>query len=162
MPDENVEAIGCFLEFQYTGDYNISKAEILPGGTDLSGAQLSQHARIYTLAEKLGLPTLKNLAHIKIHRVKCTPLCMLAYARWVYTSTPENHSIRQPIASSLANQIHVLRHEAAEAWEELCEVPRFAQDMLKIVLEKEEENTARYEVESSGKGSARKRLRSGI
>lgn len=68
--DEDLEAVGSFLEFLYTGDYFPRK---LPGSRDLerdastpevdeTGDQLLKHARVYTLAEMLGLPALKSLA----------------------------------------------------------------------------------------------------
>ncbi|KAJ6134313.1 hypothetical protein N7523_000635 [Penicillium sp. IBT 18751x] len=165
LPDENVEALGCFLQFQYTRDYTVPQTETLSEGRDPSGQQLLQHARIYTLAEKFGLPALKSLAHTKIHRVNGTPSGELAYARYVYTHTLKNDTtIRRPIASFWASRSHDLRHEVEEEWKNLCfEVPEFAFDVLTMVLDrKEKEKTDQSEVESSGRGSARKRLRRGI
>lgn len=120
-------------------------------------------ARIYTLAEKLGLPALKSRAHTKIHQVNGTPSAELAYARYVYTHTPaDDTTIRKPVASYWASQSHVLRHEVAEEWKKLCfEVPEFSYDVLTIVLDRKEKQS-QPEADSNVRGSARKRLRSGL
>ena len=63
-------------------------------------AGLLVHARVYTLAERLGLPALKSLAHSKIHRTTATAKGELAYARFVYKeSNPEDSTIRKPVAA---------------------------------------------------------------
>ncbi|KAJ5218303.1 uncharacterized protein N7498_000402 [Penicillium cinerascens] len=165
LSGENVEALVCFLQFQYTRDYTVPPAEIPSEGIDSSGKQLLQHAHVYTLAEKLGLPALKNLAHTKIHLIKGTPSGELAYARYVYTHTSKNDTaIRKPIASFWATRGHVLRHELKEEWKKLCfEMPDFMFDVLTIVLDrKEKEKTGQSEAQSSGRDSARKRPRSGV
>jgi hypothetical protein len=164
LPDDDAEALGCFLQFLYSRDYTTPETET-PEGTDSSGEQLLQHARIYTLAEKLGVAALKSLAHTKIHRVNSTPSGELAYARYVYTHTcKDDITIRRPVASFWASRSHVLRHQVEEEWRKLCfEVPEFAYDVLTIILDrKEKEKTGQPEAESSGRGGARKRLRSGI
>lgn len=116
-----------------------------------------RHARIYTLAEKLGLPALKNLAHGKIHKIKGTPAAELAYARYVYTHTPaEDTAIRRPVASHWANQAHVLRHEVGKDFRKLCiEVPEFNFDVMSIILDRMEKGGASDDI----RGSARKRAR---
>lgn len=165
LSGENVEALVCFLQFQYTRDYAVPAAEIPSEEIDSSGEQLLQHAHIYTLAEKLGLPALKSLAHTKIHLVKSTPSGELAYARYVYTHTSKNDTaIRRPIASFWATRSHVLRHGVKEEWKRLCfEVPDFVFDVLTIVLDRrEKEKTGQSEAESSGRDSGRKRPRSGV
>ncbi|KAJ5140591.1 hypothetical protein N7448_003999 [Penicillium atrosanguineum] len=155
--------------FQYTRDYTVPQAETPSEGTDSSGRQLRQYARIYTLAEKLGLPALKCLAHTKIHGLKGTPSDELVYARYIYTYTPKNDTtIRGPIASFWASCGHVLRYEVEEGWKKLCfEMPEFTYDVVTVVLdhprtEKEKEKTGQLEAESSGRGSARKHPRSGV
>ncbi|KAE8348168.1 hypothetical protein BDV28DRAFT_144190 [Aspergillus coremiiformis] len=171
LPDENVEAFGFFLQFQYTRNYAITLAdsypeqETLAGEIDDSGEQLLKHARVYTLAERLGIPALKTLAHSKIHRVNSTSHGEIAYARYVYTHTPaDDVTIRKPVASFWALRSHVLRHEAEEAFKKLClEVPEFSFDVLSMVLDhKEKRAQDKAESESIVKGSARKRLRSGL
>lgn len=62
LPDTDLEAMSCFLEYLYTGEYFPAK---LPNGSlttdpstpaiDEDGAQLLKHAKVYTLAEKLGV-----------------------------------------------------------------------------------------------------------
>lgn len=155
LPDENVDAFGCFLQFQYTRDYSVSRGDT---PTD-SGEQLLRHARIYTLAEKLRLPALKNLAHSKIHRIDSTPSDELCYARYVYTNTlADDIQIRKPIAHHWGQRSHMMRHEVGDDFKKLCiEVPEFAFDVLTHVLDRREK--ARESEESATKGSARKRLR---
>ncbi|GAQ06929.1 hypothetical protein ALT_4250 [Aspergillus lentulus] len=170
LPDENVEAFGCFLQFQYTHDYSASPADPpadqdVVGELDDSGELLLRHARVYTLAEKLGVPALKSLAHSKIHRINSTSHGEIAYARYVYTHTPvDDVTIRKPVASFWATRSHVLRHEAEEEFKKLClEVPEFCFDVLSLVLDQKEKRAQdRAETESGIKGSGRKRLRSGI
>ncbi|KAJ5815283.1 hypothetical protein N7474_007060 [Penicillium riverlandense] len=165
LPNENVEAFACFLQFLYTRDYSVSSSG--SPGTDASADEsenhLLRHAWVYTLAEKLDLPALKNLAHSKIHRVNSTPRGELLYARYVYTTTPaDDVTLRKPIARFWASQSHVLRHEVEDTFKKLCiEVPEFGFDVLTLVLDKTEKNN-HGNVEAGAKGSTRKRLRSGI
>ncbi|PLN77462.1 hypothetical protein BDW42DRAFT_3715 [Aspergillus taichungensis] len=168
LPEENVEAFGYFLQFQYTRDYSADS----PAGQDAAaedkddnGEQLLKHARVYTLAEKLGIPSLKTLAHSKIHRINSTALGEITYARYVYTNTPvEDATIRKPVATFWAHRSHVLRHEAEEEFKKLClEVPEFCFDVLGLVLDQKEKRALdRAETEGGVRGSGRKRLRSGI
>ncbi|KAE8157240.1 hypothetical protein BDV40DRAFT_292852 [Aspergillus tamarii] len=171
LPEEDVEAFGSFLQFQYTCNYDNSLPDVsndeeaAVGEIDNSGEQLLKHARVYTLAEKLGVPALKTLAHSKIHRVNSTSHGEIAYARYVYTHTPANDvTIRKPVASFWALRSHVLRHEAEEEFKKLClEVPEFCFDVFSMVLDhKEKRAQDKAESESAIKGSGRKRLRSGL
>ncbi|PYH95359.1 hypothetical protein BO71DRAFT_203098 [Aspergillus ellipticus CBS 707.79] len=171
LPDENVEAFGYFLQFQYTRDYSASQTELpteqeaVVGEIDDSGEQLLKHARVYTLAEKLGIPSLKTLAHSKIHRINSTSHGEIAYARFVYMNTPiDDVTIRKPVATFWALRSHVLRHEAGELFRSLCiEVPQFCFDVLSLVLDQKEKRAQdKAESESAVKGSGRKRLRSGL
>lgn len=130
-----------------------------PGETaeDKSGEELLRHARIYTLAEKLGLPTLQRIAHGKIHKVQSSPNAELSYARYVYTHTPTaDTTIRKPVATYWANQAHVLCQEVGDEFKKLCiEVSEFSFDVLNIILDRKLKNGLVDEV----KGSARKRRR---
>lgn len=97
LTNDDAEAVGCFLEFLYTGEYfprklaNSRELESDPSlpKVDDTGDQLLKHARVYTLAEKFGLEKLKNLAASKIHRVSSTAKGEIAYARYVYQYTPK-------------------------------------------------------------------------
>ncbi|KAJ5605902.1 hypothetical protein N7510_008683 [Penicillium lagena] len=165
LPNENIEAFGCFLQFQYTRDYSVSSTGS-PGpgaGADESENHLLRHAWVYTLAAKLGLPALKNLAHSKIHRVNSTPRGELLYARYVYTTTPAvDVMLRKPIARFWASRSPIRRHEVEDDFKKLCiEVPEFGFDVLTLVLDKTEKNN-QGNVEAGAKGSARKRLHSSI
>lgn len=72
---------------------------------DEDGSHLLKHARVYTLAEKLGMDELKTLSHSKIHRISSTAKGELEYARFVYAHTPkEDRIIRSPIATFWAHR----------------------------------------------------------
>ncbi|KAL3442133.1 hypothetical protein BJX65DRAFT_287407 [Aspergillus insuetus] len=164
LPEDDVEAFGYFLQYQYTRDYSPSQTDA-PEGADDNGEQLLKHARVYTLAGKLGIPALKSLAHSKIHRINSTSGGELAYARYVYANTADDDvTIRKPVSNFWAMRSHVLRHEAEEDFKKLClDVPQFCFDVLSVVLDQREKRAAdRAEVESGIKGSGRKRLRSGL
>jgi hypothetical protein len=132
---------------------------------DDTGDQLLKHARIYTLADKLGLPELKSLAVSKIHRINSTAKGEIAYARYVYGNTAaDDVTIRKPVAAFWATRSHVLRHDAGDEFRSMClEYPTFSFDILSIMLDqKEKRSHDRAEHEgSSVKGSARKRARAG-
>ncbi|CAG8233616.1 unnamed protein product [Penicillium salamii] len=157
LPEEDVDAFTHFLQFLYTRDYIIPESDAGASEADKSEENMLHHARTYTLAEKLGLPALKNLAHGKIHKIKGTPAAELAYARYVYTHTPaDDTAIRRPVASHWANQSHALRHEVGDDFQKLCiEVPQFSFDVLSIILDRKEKSNAHDDI----KGSARKRTR---
>lgn len=140
LPDEDMDAVGCFLEFLYTGEYFPKKVAgsraleedpTLPLVDD-TGDHLLKHARVYTLAEKFGLPTLRTLASSKIHCVSSTAKGEIAYAEYVYANTPEDDTtIRAPIASFWASRSHTLRAEAEPEFKALClQYPQFGYDVL--------------------------------
>ena len=161
--------MSCFLEFLYTGDYFPRK---LPGHAhaleadpslptvDTTGAQLLKHARVYTLAEKLGLADLQALASSKIHCVQSTAQGEIAYARYVYACTkPDDTTVRHPVAKFWAMRSHTLRAEAEKEFQALClEHPQFAYDVLTRVLDeklKRERDDKRYPaVSESGHGGS--------
>ncbi|MCJ1400971.1 hypothetical protein MMC11_004182 [Xylographa trunciseda] len=160
--NEDLDAVGCFLQYLYTGEYFPKKigdalesdpAQSMNGD---DGEQLLKHAKVYTLADKLGVMELKSLAHSKVHRVNSTARGELAYARFVYANTPRTDStIRKPIASFWGQRSHVLRHEAEDDFRALClEYPEFGFDVLSFVLDARE----RKGVEAEPK-SGRKRAR---
>ncbi|KAL8834828.1 MAG: hypothetical protein Q9170_003570 [Blastenia crenularia] len=167
MVDDDLDATSCFLEYLYTGEYFPHK---LSSGTlesdpsapkiDDSGAQLLKHAKVYTLAEKLGMPALKSLSHSKIHLITSTALAEIAYARYVYSHTTRSDlTIRKPVASFWGQRSHVLRHETEGSFRDMClEFPEFAFDVLSFVLDAEERRAQRRGDEEVGK-SARKRAR---
>ncbi|CAN8097335.1 unnamed protein product [Discula destructiva] len=145
LADEDIDAVGCFLEFMYTGEYFPKK---VPGSrvletdpsipkVDESGEQLLKHARVYTLAEKFGLPTLRTLASSKIHCVNSTAKGEIAYAQYVYQYTDDNDTtIRAPVANFWASRSHTLRAEAEPEFKMLClQYPQFGYDVLTRVLD---------------------------
>jgi hypothetical protein len=173
LPQESLDAVGCFLQYQYTGEYFPRRIATNPEGletdpsvpvVDDTGAQLLKHARVYTLAEKLSIPELKTLAHSKIHRINSTAVGEIAYARYVYGNTPSaDVTIRKPVAAFWATRSHVLRHEAEEDFRKMClEYPQFGFDVLSLVLDQREKRSAAREEETPVKGSSRKRMRPSV
>lgn len=144
LSSEDVDAVGCFLEYLYTGDYFPRK---IPGQRQLeqdpslpkvddSGDQLLKHARVYTLAEKFQMPALRHLASSKIHCVNSTAKGEIAYARYVYQYIPRDDShIRAPIVTFWAQRSHTLRAEAEDEFRSLClEFPQFGYDVLSMLI----------------------------
>jgi BTB/POZ domain len=173
LPEESLDAIGCFLQYQYTGEYFPRRIASNPDGletdpsvpdVDETGSQLLKHARVYTLAQKLGMPELKTLAHSKIHRINSTAVGEIAYARYVYGNTPATDvTIRKPVAAFWATRSHVLRHEAEEEFRQMClEFPQFGFDVLNLVLDQREKRSAARDEETPMKGGSRKRMRPSV
>ncbi|RDW65333.1 hypothetical protein BP5796_10025 [Coleophoma crateriformis] len=167
--DEDLDAMGCFLEFLYTGDYFPRK---IPGGrtlerdpaipaVDESGDQLLKHARVYTLAETLSLPLLKTLASSKIHCVDSTAKGEIAYARYVYAYTQKDDTtIRAPVANFWATRSHTLRAEAEDEFRQIClEFPQFGYDVLTRVLDDKLKRDKTEKMHPTPGGSSRKRPR---
>jgi hypothetical protein len=176
--DADVDAMGSVIEYLYTGEYfpkKTSSARDAPLEKDPrqpliddQGAGLLIHARIYTLADRLQLPDLKSLAHSKIHRTASTAKGELSYARYVYKeSTPEDTTIRKPVAAFWATRSFSLRHDAEPEFKAMClEFPQFSYDVLQLVLDQQEKIRHRNGDGESGSrgpqvvpGSTRKRAR---
>ncbi|KAK4041093.1 hypothetical protein C8A01DRAFT_45641 [Parachaetomium inaequale] len=169
LPGEDLDAMGCFLEFLYTGDYfpkkvpgqrTLEKDPSIPD-VDMTGDQLLKHAKVYTLAEKFGLTLLKNLASSKIHCVNSTAKGEIAYARYVYQFTAKDDtSIRVPVANFWATRSHTLRAEAEDEFRGLClEYPQFGYDVLTRVLDEKLKRERNEKMHPGAPGSARKRPR---
>ncbi|KAJ5730197.1 uncharacterized protein N7483_004705 [Penicillium malachiteum] len=161
LPSEDVEAFSSFLEYQYTKNYSVQiESDESSDGTDESGELLLRHARVYTLAEKLGMPKLKEEAHNKIHSVNSTPIGELTYARYVYTHTnTADVNIRRPVAYYWATQGHIIRHDLKDEFRLLCnEVPEFSYDVLSLMMDRKEKETT-MDLDSNVRSSARKRPR---
>lgn len=180
LVDENVEAVGSVIEYLYNGEYFPKRihpkekhSALEPDPTvpaqDVEGIALLRHARVYTLAEKFGIPQLKSLAHTKIHRTEATAKGEIRYARYVYQNTEaDDTTIRKPVAAFWAQRSHVLRHEAESEFKQLClEFPQFGFDVLSMVLDAREKKGEKAgplvqiggEVPSSTPASGRKRRR---
>lgn len=174
FPDDSLDAFGCFLQYQYTGEYFPRRLANVPDGletdpnlpsVDDTGEQLLKHARVYTLAEKLDIPELKTLAHSKIHRINSTAVGEIAYARYVYANTPaDDVTIRKPVAAFWATRSHVLRHEAESEFKAMClEYPQFGFDVLSLVLDQREKRAREREEDGTPGGSkGRKRMRPSV
>ncbi|KAF9693983.1 hypothetical protein EKO04_007766 [Ascochyta lentis] len=153
--DCDIDAMGSAIEYLYTGEYfpkKTSSARDAPLEKDPrqpvpddDGAGLLVHARVYTLAERLGLPDLKSLAHSKIHRTASTAKGELAYARFVYKeSNPDDATIRKPVAAFWASRSFSLRHDAEPEFKAMClEFPQFSYDVLQLVLDQQEKSRGR-------------------
>ncbi|GAW19116.1 hypothetical protein ANO14919_086000 [Xylariales sp. No.14919] len=168
LVSDEIDAVGCFLEYLYTGDYFPKK---LPGqrllepdpsfpDVDETGEQLLKHARVYTIAEKFGVDKLKSLASSKIHCVNSTAKGEITYARYIYQYTrKDDTTVRAPVANFWATRSHTLRAEAEEEFRSLClEFPQFGYDILTRVLD-EKLKRERNEKMTPGTGSTRKRAR---
>lgn len=169
LVDEDLDAVGCFLEFLYTGDYFPRKTAANPRElerdpatpkVDASGDQLLKHARVYTLAETLNLPALKSLASSKIHCVNSTAKGEIAYARYVYAHTAgDDTTIRAPVANFWATRSHTLRSEAEVEFRQMClEFPQFGYDVLTRVLDEKLKREKQDKMHPTP-GSSRKRPR---
>ncbi|KAI4840289.1 hypothetical protein E4T44_07951 [Aureobasidium sp. EXF-8845] len=158
LPDEDLTATACFLEFLYKGDYfpSLSGSSLESDPEipvpDTEGMALLRHARVYTLAQRFGVPALATLAHKKIHLTQSTARGEIEYARYVYGHTKTgDESIRKPVAAFWATRSHVLRHEAEQEFRSMClEFPQFGFDVLSLVLDNQEKRTARSETTIGG------------
>ena len=166
--NEDLPAVASALEYLYRRDYfpTLTSSSALEADTsvpspDEDGAALLRHARIYTLARKLGLPALSALAHRKIHLVESTARGEIAYARYVYARTAgDDREIRRPVAQFWATRSHVLRHEAEQDFRDTClRFPQFGFDVLTMVLDAQEKRSGRLEGGSTSGGPGRKRAR---
>lgn len=166
LPNDDVDATSSVLEYLYKGDYfptvrdrTLDYDPTVPK-PDNDGIGLLRHARVYTLAQRFGLPALSGLAHRKIHLTDSTAKGEIAYARYVYKETsPDDHDMRNPVANFWAQRSHVLRHEAEHEFKSMClEFPQFGFDVLNRVLDQQEKRSQRQEAQSSG-GAGRKRQR---
>ncbi|KAK5119604.1 hypothetical protein LTR85_007433 [Meristemomyces frigidus] len=172
LPNDDLMACASVLEYLYKADYfpTLSGAQTMEydptvPSPDNEGVALLRHARVYTLAQRFGLPALAGLAHKKIHLTQSTAKGEIAYARFVYKETsPDDGDIRKPVAAFWATRSHVLRHEAEQEFKRMClEFPQFGFDVLSLVLDAQEKRSTRQEAQSSGTGTGRKRQRvSGI
>lgn len=77
---EDATAVGSFLEYLYTNEYfprKIAGQRVLEKDPEMpivddTGVHLLRHARVYTLAERYGVPELKKLSSSKIHCIDST------------------------------------------------------------------------------------------
>ncbi|GAB0139024.1 hypothetical protein EsDP_00007242 [Epichloe bromicola] len=165
---EDATAVGSFLEYLYTNEYfprKIAGQRVLEKDPEMpvvddTGVHLLRHARVYTLAERYGVPELKKLSSSKIHCIDSTAKGEIEYARYVYAhTTNDDTKVRAPIASFWATRSHTLRSEAEDEFKSLClEYPQFGYDVLTRVLDdklKRERNDKMH----PATGSVRKRAR---
>lgn len=169
--------MGSVIEYLYTNEYFPKKTSSdknaplerdprVPQPDD-DGDGLLIHARIYTLAGRLQLPNLKSLAHSKIHRTSSNARGELSYARYVYKeSSPDDLTIRKPVAAFWATRSFQLRHEAEPEFRAMClEFPQFSYDVLQLVLDAQEKKSRPTDTDTPQKGpqvipgSSRKRAR---
>lgn len=173
LPDDDFDATASVLEYLYKADYfpsitaqtSLEPDPAIPQPDD-AGVGLLRHARVYTLAQRLGLPALASLAHRKIHLTPSTARGEIAYARFVYRETqPDDENVRKPVAAFWASRSYVLRHEAEVEFKRMClEFPQFGFDVLSLVLDAQERQSQRSgaagEAKGTGKGGpGRKRQR---
>lgn len=172
LANDDLQATSSVLEYLYKSDYfppmtgsqSMEYDPTVPS-PDNDGVGLLRHARVYSLAQRFGLPALASMAHRKITLTQSTARGEIAYARFVYNETgTDDITIRKPVAHFWATRSHVLRHEAEAEFKRMClEFPQFGYDVLSLVLDQQEKRSTRVEGSSSVPGGGRKRLRvSGI
>lgn len=167
LTGDDIDATSSVLEYLYKADYfpnlqgNALEYDPSIAQPDDDGAGLLRHARVYTLAQRFGLPALSQLAHRKIHLTTSTAKGEIAYARFVYKETsPDDTQIRKPVANFWAQRSYVLRHEAEQEFKRMClEYPQFGFDVLSMVLDAQEKRTNRESGASQSGGAGRKRQR---
>ncbi|KAI5298757.1 hypothetical protein KEM55_002980 [Ascosphaera atra] len=170
LPDESVEAVGCFLQYQYRGEYNASSSsgddednedDRSPPAPDDAGEQLLRHARVFFLASKFGHDELKRLARHKIHRIESTPRGEIAYARFIYANkSADAWELRRPAANFWAANDH-LRDEVREEFRATClEFPEFSYDILSSEKKRPAPPMGEGEREGRDRQSQAKRRRS--
>ncbi|PVH68742.1 hypothetical protein DL98DRAFT_554721 [Cadophora sp. DSE1049] len=158
----NDQALPWFADTCAKFSYEVSerRIDLVDEDLDATGDQLLKHARVYTLAETLNLPSLKSLASSKIHCVNSTAKGEIAYARYVYAHTGKDDvTIRAPVANFWATRPHVLRSEAEDEFRSMClEFPQFGYDVLTRVLD-EKLKSEKMHPTPGGSSSSRKRPR---
>lgn len=169
LSNDDLAATASVLEYLYKADYfptlsgttNMEFDDSVPQ-PDNEGVGLLRHARVYTLAQRYGLPQLSALAHKKIHLTQSTAKGEIAYARFVYAETnADDENIRKPVAAFWANRSYVLRHEAEQEFKRMClEYPQFGFDVLSLVLDAQEKRSQRTEGTGGPSGRKRQRVRS--
>lgn len=169
LSNDDLAATASVLEYLYKSDYfptlsgttNLAFDDSVPQ-PDHEGVGLLRHARVYTLAQRYGLPALSALAHKKIHLTQSTAKGEIAYARFVYAETStDDENIRKPVAAFWANRSYVLRHEAEQEFKRMClEFPQFGFDVLSLVLDAQEKRSQRTEGTGGPSGRKRQRVRS--
>ncbi|KAK5111668.1 hypothetical protein LTR62_004773 [Meristemomyces frigidus] len=168
LANDDLQATSSVLEYLYKSDYfpPMTGSQSMDYDTtvpqpDNEGVGLLRHARVYSLAQRFGLPALASMAHRKITLTQSTAHGEIAYARFVYKETSaDDTTIRKPVAHFWATRSHVLRHEAEAEFKRMClEFPQFGYDVLSLVLDQQEKRSQRAEAASSGNALGRKRQR---
>lgn len=102
FPDETPEAIHALLEFAYSGDYTYNSLVQNHEDTEQLLSEMEFHARLYFLADKLGLPTLQKVAADRVYGSERTKgpkyyeKIDFQVARLVYSNTvPEDKLLRK-------------------------------------------------------------------
>ncbi|KAA8563804.1 hypothetical protein EYC84_011819 [Monilinia fructicola] len=135
--DEDLDAVGCFLEYLYTNDYFPRK---IPGSRDLE--------------QDPAMPDVDE-----------TGDQLLKHARVLYSGgNKDDQTIRAPVANFWATRSHTLRSEAETEFREMClEFPQFGYDVLTRVLDEKlkREKNEKMHPSHGTPGSSRKRLRQG-
>ncbi|KAH9811190.1 hypothetical protein Tdes44962_MAKER10405 [Teratosphaeria destructans] len=149
LPHDDLSATSSVLEYLYKSDYfpTLDGPQALEYDPtvpqpDEHGVGLLRHARVYTLAQRFGLPNSRSWPTRRS------------------TSRSPRPRARSPVAQFWATRSHVLRHEAEAEFKRMClEFPQFGFDVLSLVLDAQEKRTARSEAQSTGTASGRKRQR---
>lgn len=103
LNDEDPDRIKQFLQYLYVQDYDLLVTKLYPTDTD---KVLLEHAEIYTLADRYGVPSLKKLASTRFK--DCLPTeyasdkLSVEVIENVYASTvPQDRGLRAPLLDYL-------------------------------------------------------------
>ena len=130
LPEDDAELLNLMVEWLYSHHYDLPPRT---GDTIQNGARYMESMRLYVLADKYGVTSLKNYI-VKIifdtlrdGQVTGPNLDTVAYA---YQNTPQNSGIRKLLADLYACNINFDWYGREENKLELQKYPEFATDML--------------------------------
>ena len=130
LPEDDAELLNLMVEWLYSRRYDLP---LRTGDTIQNGARYMESIRLYVLADKYGVTSLKNYIvkvifdTLKDGQVTRPNLDTVAYA---YQNTPQNSGIRKLLADLYACNINFDWYGREENKLELQKYPEFATDML--------------------------------
>ncbi|KAL8381113.1 hypothetical protein RB595_005409 [Gaeumannomyces hyphopodioides] len=134
LPDDDPVAVNSMVFYFYHLEYNVGKSWKETYGDELpeDGSETVAHAKVYALAEKYGIPCLKELARCKF--------TMAAFTHWdsdrffdaaleAYTTTLEtDRGLRDPVVNVMYAHKDLLNKERGKYM--VKTVPPLAFDLL--------------------------------
>ena len=130
LPDEDAELFNLLVEWLYTHNYNIPQRT---GDKSKDAGRFMEPVRLYVLADKYGVTSLKNLIAknifdaMKQHGMTDVDVDTVAY---VYQNVPGISGIRKLLADFYACYIYPDWYETTKTRECLQNNPEFAADVM--------------------------------